>query len=862
MKYIRQFNSVEPTLNLGGKANRLIQLFNKNFLVPNGGVIINEALNFFLEKNINLKKNIDNLKSNPTLENAELIEKEKNKIIFPEELEIEIQIFFQILKNQKFKSVAVRSSANLEDGALFSFAGQFESYLNIRTISALKKAVVDCWFSLYSQKVVSYCLKNKIDFSELQINVIIQGQINSESSGVVFTANPLTGNDKQMVIESVSGIGEALVQGSINPDTYYYNWYSETIEIQKTGNQEKSLNFADNDNGLNWNIKTNKDRILTDFQIRELSNICLQVQQFYGEPLDIEWAFAENNFYILQARTLTAINYNVEYNWTTADLKDGGISSAIATPMMFSLYEFIFENTLPEYFKSINILPKRKFNKWFNWWFGYSYWNMLAAKEGVMQIPGFVERNFDISLGITPDYVGNGRFTKFTTVSIFKGLSILNATNKSIAKRESVCKETINTIHQYYEKLEATNFREMDFEEIINFSKILFYDKFLKIEGDYFFTIYDNSNAATFCQEAIDKINKKEKNKINYLNLVSGLTNLSHTRPIYELWKLSRDIKNNDLALIFYLTNKKENIVEKFLKSEIFPYSKELLIFIKKYKYHSLRELDLTIPNWDEAPLEVIDILISFINKDDSLNPLILNQKQNEIFKNEFKKIKDSDLLKKIETHRNLLWWREEMRDTSTKMYYYIRQLLLEIGSKLVVKNMLDDKNDIFFLTMHQVFEYKDIALRPEFKQIIEKNKIFYKSFRNFNKPNEIWESKKSNSQIFANQNDTNILKGISGSAGYIKGKAVVINSIFEAVDIQENDILVTKSTDPSWTTFFSKISGLVTETGGILSHGAVVSREYGIPAVFGIKNVTSLIKSGNLIEIDGSNGFVRILNN
>jgi len=860
MKFIKQFNTTESSLNYGGKANHLIELYNNNFQVPFGGVIISNAYECFLNLNKNLKLIINEFKINPDLEKVELIEKEMNKAIFPEELEIELQIFFQLLKNQKYNSVAVRSSGNLEDGILSSFAGQFESFLNIKTIPALKKAVIDCWTSMYGKKVVSYCINNKIKISDFNLNVIIQGQINSEASGVVFTANPLTGDDKLMVIEAVSGLGEALVQGSVIPDMYHFNWYEETVSVERSGEQEKALILAPKENGLIWNERTDKQQVLNQNQIKELGNICLQIQQFYGEPLDIEWAFAENNFYILQARSLTSIHFKVDYNWTTADLKDGGISSSIATPMMFSLYEYIFEHTMPAYFKSIKIFPKRKFNKWFNWWFGYSYWNMLAAKEGVKQIPGFNERNFDQSLGIDPDYEGNGFVTKFTPVSIVKGLSILSATNKSIAKREADCTETIKYIQQFYDLFEKTNFNEMNLKEIMIFAKTMIYEKYLKIEGNYFYTIYDNSNAATFCQEAIDKVNKKTAEKINYLNLVCGLTNLSHVRPIYELWNLSRSVRKNEKALNFFRTTSKEKFVEIYFKNETFPFYNELTSYIKKFKFHSQRELDLTVPNWDEEPSEIFDILLSFINKDDLNSPLIANQKQGDNYNNELKKIKNSVLLKKIETHRNLLWWREEMRDNSTKMYYYLRKIMLEIGNKLVVEKMIDNQNDVFFLTISEIFEYQNISQSSIFKKRIEKNKIFYKSFRNFNKPNEIWENKDSIQQPKINDGKTNLLRGISGASGYVKGRAVVINTIYEANKIQEKDILVTKFTDPAWTSYFSKISGLVTETGGMLSHGAVVSREFGIPAVLGVKNATIIIKSGDIIEIDGSNGIVKIV--
>jgi pyruvate,water dikinase len=210
--------------------------------------------------------------------------------------------------------------------------------------------------------------------------------------------------------------------------------------------------------------------------------------------------------------------------------------------------------------------------------------------------------------------------------------------------------------------------------------------------------------------------------------------------------------------------------------------------------------------------------------------------------------------------HRHLLWWREEMRDYSSKMYYHIRKMLLIIGRKMAEEGLLNEVNDVFFLKFEELFDYTNSKDKVKYLTRIEKNKIFYRSFKNFRNPNEIWQHKDFTKTTESIKSGTSTLVGIAGAHGYVKGKAMVIESIFDAESIREGDILVTKFTDPSWTIYFARISGLVTESGGMLSHGAVVSREYGIPAVLGVKNSTKIIKSGDTIEIDGDSGIVNIL--
>lgn len=862
MNFIIDFKNITPLSIYGGKASKLAELFQAGFKIPFGAVVLPTGFELFLDENLNLQKAVLDFNLLNTDENYNKIQNALIDLAFPEKLESELKEIYKIFENQGIKSLAIRSSGSLEDGVLSSFAGQFETFLNIQSYNQLKDSIIKCWSSIFGKKVIIYCKNNGISFGDLAMSIVIQQQIFSDFSGVVFTVNPLTGNDKQIIIEAVNGIGEALVQGSIIPDSYSYNWYEEKIDINSFGQQTKKLVATLNNSGLDWVEIDEKVQLLSNSKITELGEVCLKIQQFYGEPLDIEWAIYNDEIYILQARPLTSIHFLVDYEWTTADLKDGGISSSNTTPMMFSLYEYIFENTMPKYFESIHILPKQKFDKWFNWWFGFSYWNMLAAKEGVKQIPGFVERNFDKSLGIEPDYEGDGHVTKFTLKSIIKGIPVLIATNRSIAKRSKFCKTLVNSTRDYFEILERFYEKDNSFVASMEFFEDMIFNKYLEIEGGYFLTIYDNSNAATFCQESIDKANKKRSEKINYLNLVAGLSNLSHLRPSNELWQIANSIKKDSDAINFYSNQNPKSLSELINSDADFPMKLELLKFITKYKYHSLKELDLQVSNWDEDPSQVLDLLFHFISNDKIINPKESNKKQNEIYLGERKKLKSNSLNKKLSMHRHLLWWREELRDYSSKMYYHIRKVLLIVGEKMVEQDLLDEVDDVFFLKFQEVIDYSKTRDKNLYKKLIEKNKIFFESYRNFQNPNEIWQKKDFQNRKINSVSGENTFQGTAGAQGIITAKAVVIESIFEADKITDGCILVTKCTDPAWTIYFARISGLVTESGGMLSHGAVVSREYGIPAILGINNITSIIKTGDMIEVDGGSGIVNILKN
>lgn len=853
MNRLIAFDNINFPACSGGKAYRLFQLFHQNINVPFGGIVPFSFYTEFLKEN----KELDNFLNENGEEdkNADIILEAFTKASLPKELETEVLAFYELLLEKGYKHVVVRSSGNIEDGYSTSFAGQFESYLNIDNREKLLQSIKKCWASKYSKKVINYCQANSIPIEEIKMSVIVQGQVNSELSGVVFTANPLSGNDKEIVIEADKGLGDSLVQGTINPERYIYNWFTQ-----------KTKRFDDNSKEYK-ELSANKEfvkHILKEKQVKELAEICLEIQQYYGEPLDIEWAFEKELFYIVQARPLTTIHFDVADEWTNADLKDGGISSSIATPMMYSLYEYIFENTMPDYFKNIKAPNKRKNIKWFNWWFGYAYWNMKAAKECVKKVPGFIERNFDRSIGIEPDYEGNGHVTAYTPVSIFNGLKILFATKISIAKRPGKCKRIINSVKTLFADIESHDFDSMSIAELTTYTERLINKHYLMLEGGYFYTIYDNSNAATFCQEAIEKYNKKNiEHKADYIKLIGGLKNLSHLKPTVELWQLSRKILDDRNACDFFKNLSAQQLSDFYNSVEAFPYSIELQAFINNHKYHSKRELDIQVPNWQEDPMQIFEILLEFVNNSTAPDPRKANQKQFEVFLEEKDKLKSKKLVRKIKTHRHLLWWREEMRDYSTKMYYYIRQCLLKLAEKLVNDGVIKNHDDIFFLRFNEVFSLAKGNEADSYIKLIEKNKILFRSYRNFNKPNEIWQRQnyklKTNKYWFKKQTE---LIGIPGSFGIIKAKARVISSVNEVNALCEGEILVTKFTDPAWTPYFARISGLVTETGGMLSHGAVVSREYGIPAVLGVNNATSIIKTNDIIEVNGLSGKITIIKN
>lgn len=825
MNDIIPFKDIDKNADFGGKANKLAEMYQAGFPVPDGLVV---------GYNVYQKVKVENGYSEDKVLNNQEIE----SLAFSAEIQNQLEESIEYLKSKGFNEYAVRSSGNMEDMQDSSFAGQYDSVLHVSGIDNLKKAIKECWISVNNPRVAKYCEEIGIDTKEIHLNVVIQGMIDADAAGVAFTVNPLTGNEKELVVESVAGVGEQLVQGSVTPDKIVYNPYDKKeIEVDL----KQTSGFMSLDTYL------------------PLFSLLQDVQQYYGEPLDIEWAFKDGKYYLLQARPMTKIYFDVDDNWTNADLKDGGISSTVTAPFMYSLYEYAFETSIPKYFKELHVYPKVPPKKWFNKFLGFAYWNMEAVKSGAKKVPGFVERKFDESLGITPEYSGTGYVTKFTPVSLFNGVRTLMAANKSLNKRLFACKDIINKSKAFFNEFHQTDLTKLSDKEFKNLYDETINNRYLMVEGGYFTIIYDNSNATSFFNEALEKYNTKAKEKIKYLNLVTGLTNLSHLNPVVDLWELSRAIKTNADAKKYFETSTSAQIVEALKTGALKFFADEITDYIDKYAHHSIRELDILVPHWGEQPHQVFDALKDLLSQPDKNHPKLMNDKQNRIFIEEHKKIKSGKLLKKLKMHRHILWWREEMRDYSTRMYYVVRLLALELARRLKQKELISEPDDVFFLTFNELsgfFSGKDIVTYPE---KIKQNRLLYNSFRNFKKPNEIYGRRHFTKSKLKQSKNLKEYKGLACSPGSVEASVSVIKDIYEADKIVPGSILITKFTDPAWTPYFSKISGLITETGGILSHGAVVSREYGIPAVLAVTEITDILKTGDKIILDGDAGILMI---
>lgn len=819
----------------GNKAGNLVEMRKAGFNVPDGIVLDAEEYRSFVRKN-GIADKISDLMSKLTAENAEATGKAIEALF--EGLKADDEMISKIASmTDDSKCYAVRSSATKEDLAEFSFAGQYKTFLNTKGADHIAEKVIDCYRSMFDKTGISYIATNKIDPDDLAMAVVVQEMVNSDLSGICFTVNPVTGNDKRMLIEVIEGLGENIVSGKVNPEQYEYDRY----EMKP--------------------VASNKAGLLDNAMLEKMGKVFSDIQIYFGYPCDIEFAVEKGELFILQSRSITKINYgDLKDIWTTADFKDGGVSASVCTPYMWSLYEYIWEHSLRKFILDSKILTEKDLErKLGEMYYGRPYWNLSVVKLAMSQVVGYREREFDQEYGIRRTYEGDGHVTRATPGALVHIARMALAQKKILKERnenaETLKRDLLKTYEEY-----RKNYDNNTIDDIKSRFMSLTHDIYLHSETTYFWQIFINTIHQSLYKDGLLKYVSESE----YLTLLGSIDNISHMLPFYAMWDLSRKIRNDSAALSYWNSTTAEKIAKNIDSGEyLIPGMKDI---VEKFGYHSDKELDVTYPCYYEDPLPLIASVKDMLPLTGDFGPekdrkegklkseVIFASLEKNLSASKYGKIR-----KKVDGMRRMLWWREEFRDVSTRFYYLIRVYTIELSRKLVEDKVLENEDDIWMLKVGNVWDYLNGKITSDdLNGIIRKNRRYYNSFRNYMSENEIGEIFSNPSSASAAAGD-DAIRGIGANNGVVTGTARVINDFSEIDRLKQNDILVTRFTDTGWTPKFAILSGIVTEYGGILCHAAIVSREYGIPAIVNCHDALTKIKDGQTITIDGATGIVTI---
>ena len=749
--------------------------------------------------------------------------------------------------------VAVRSSATCEDGETASFAGLFETYLGLTTLEEVEDAVLKCWASARTERVRTYCERQGVSFDAIEMAVVVQRMIEPDRAGVIFTLDPIEGDETRMLIEACHGRGEELVSGKVDPSRYRLPW---------SGLASPEV------------IDEKKGAELSQAVLERLRTLAKKVQRAKGRPQDIEFAVKDGEIYLLQARDITRIQFSKSIGeWTTADFRDGGVSSAVVSPMMWELYEKAFVTSLPKFLVDLGLISsgEARSTSWYRVFFGRPYWNLRAVKRAQAKLPGFVERNFDKDLAIPPAYEGEGLVTGFTLKSTLRALRALARMHKLFHVQLKANERLLAEFPAIESEIKSAPAAFSPEELLAKVGSVLALQT--RVEADYFRTIYNASNAKLEFLASLKRA-RRLRPDLEYLHLISDLGTLQVTRSAFALDEIARACRE-DLAAseaVARLADSAEPVsVEDLPPSLRAPFRD----YVRDFGHHSERELDLRVPRWNEDLRFCLRTLSGLVARASGHREEVLGLRKSEsrqeaalVFEETYRRGLLMRLLwpqarRRLERVRRFLWMREEMRDLSTKTYGLIRQVMLEVAERRALSlAMTPDelRTKIFYLSPSDVVGWlRGEIAHAEIARKIATRIEYAECFARFKNPNEIGSAFRARAASKAIAGAKSF-SGIGASSGTVRAKARVVRRIEDVGSLQKDEILVAPFTDPGWTPVFGLAAAVITETGGLLSHAALISREYGIPSVLGVAAATDLIQDGQEIEVDGASGTVTIL--
>ncbi|CQR55981.1 phosphoenolpyruvate synthase [Paenibacillus riograndensis] len=753
---------------------------------------------------------------------------------------------------------AVRSSATAEDLPHASFAGQQDTYLNIIGKDAILQHISKCWASLFTERAVIYRMQNGFDHRQVYLSVVIQKMVFPQASGIVFTADPMTSNRKLLSIDASFGLGEALVSGLVSADCYKVR---EEEIVEKRIAAKKLAIFGRQEGGTETrqlDPGQQTAQTLTDGEILELARIGRQIEAYFGQPQDIEWCLADGTFYIVQSRPITTL-----YPIPEADDQENHVYVSVGHQQMMT--DPIKPLGLSFYLLMTPALMRKAGGRLF-----LDVAPMLASPAGRETILNTLGRSDLLIKDALMTLIERGDFVKSVPDdqpapdTIRSNPDPLAQFHNDPAIVSDLIKHSQALIGQLKQNIQTKSgpalfdFIREDLQQLM---------KFLT-DPQSLSAIMAVMNASRWINENMNEW-LGEKNAADTLSQ-SVRDNVTSEMGL-ELMDVADVIRPYPEVIDYLQYVKADNFLDELHKFDGGQETRDAIYaFLQKYGMHCTGEIDITRTRWSEKPSMLVPMILGNIrNFEPHAGGLKFEHGRQEAMAKEqellerLKGLPDGETKAKetkrmIDIVRNFSGYREYPKYAWMNHYFIYKQALLKEAARLVQAGVIHEKEDIYHLSFEELHEA--VRTHKLDYQIISKRKEEYKLYDKLTPPRVITSDGEIIAGEYKRENlPAGAIVGLAVSSGVIEGRARVIVNM-EAADLEEGDILVTTFTDPSWTPLFVSIKGLVTEVGGLMTHGAVIAREYGLPAVVGVENATRLIADGQRIRVNGTEGYIEIL--
>ncbi len=749
---------------------------------------------------------------------------------------------------------AVRSSATAEDLPTASFAGQQDTYLNIVGPAAILQHISRCWASLFTERAVTYRLRNGFDQRKIHMAVVVQQMIFPDAAGVLFTADPVTSNRKVATVEASLGLGEALVSGVVNADVYKVRdgeVVAKAVAIKQLaihaspagGTHQQTIEPARQDQPA-----------LTDAQVVRLAQLGRRIEAHFGCPQDIEWCLVDDDFQIVQSRPITTL-----FPIPAVGDRDNHVYVSVGHQQMMTD-------------------PMKPL--------GLSVWRLTALRP-MYEAGGrlFVDVTLDLAspasrarllvLGKSDPLIRDALATILERGDFIPSLpddgpgeppaggapAPIETDPAIVTELTQRSQASIAALKRGIQTKSGSALLDFILADIQDLKRILF-------DPQSFQVIMAAMEATWWLNEQLQAW-LSEKNAAD--TLTQSVPHNVTSEMGLALLDVADVIRPHPDVVAFLEHVEDDGFLDELDKLEGGREARDAIRdYLDKYGMRCVGEIDITRPRWSERPTALVPVILGNIkNFDPGAAQRRFEQGRQEAWNKEEELLqrlralpdgeqKAEEAKRMIDRVRTFSGYREYPKYGMVSRYFVYKQALLQEAERLVQAHVLRATDDIFYLTFQELHDV--VRTHQVDDQLIRQRKDEFRSYQALTPPRVLTSDGEVVAGTYRRDDlPTSALVGLPVSAGTIEGRARVILDMAEA-DLEPGDILVTAYTDPSWSPLFVAINGLVTEVGGLMTHGAVIAREYGLPAVVGVEHATRLIRDGQRIRVNGTEGYVEIL--
>ncbi|MEM9193766.1 MAG: PEP/pyruvate-binding domain-containing protein [Myxococcota bacterium] len=879
----------------GGKACNLAALARAGFPVPAAYALPGEVCQDVLQHVLLPSEQLEELLRIPGPPDPVVLSRIEVKARsgrLPEKVRSELEDAFDHLTGVGVRAFVVRSSSTVEDQEGASGAGLHQSYLNLRTRDAIERAIIECYAGLFDPRVFAY-LRDVADAPSASMGVVVQALVPAEASGVTFTANPLTGDGSEMVVNAAYGLGSSVVDGRVSPDTYRLDKDSGDLRDRVLGAKQfrripalREMEEGPDAGALEQRVVEEEVPVeergrfcLDDQALVKVRELGLRAEDHFGQPQDVEWSLAGGTLYLLQSRPITSLAPGVarERRWSSrerrpdrsrhdrarivwSNINVGEALPGVATPLTWSVLSAFSDLGFRRAFGSLGCSVPKDAELVGNFR-GRIYLNLSEFVAIASQVPGLRPRTL-LSFG------GGGEEARLEADMEQRGyrgfLLRLPLTVSRFVRENYQISARVGEFEEMFEA-ERARYRHMDVRILSpgGLSKTLRdVESLLNDTGSVMLTCYGNLLMSVVALRTLVRFTSRRDADRIERGLLTGLSDVESAAPGLSLWHIAEIVRGEPAAAETIRSADLSGLRLDDLPEG--PTRRALQNFLLAYGFRGAREAEIASPRWREEPGLLFAAIRAHLEDSGGERPVDRERRQRAV-REEF----EAKLVQRIPgpavvVVRHLLSLvqrftrlRERLRAKVTEVLGMYREIALETSRRLAVRDPAYGTDAAFFLTIDETHALLR-GDRRSMVSIVRRRRRQYERDVRLPDPPDTFVGYPP--EVEAEPAGEGTLSGLGASSGAVEGVARVLRSPNDACDLRSGEILVAPYADVGWSPLFTVASAVVTDLGGPLSHAAVVAREYGVPMVVNVKVGTRVIQTGDRLRVDGDGGAVEVL--